>query len=254
MRTNCWNEIMELNIFDQILNNDFSRIYSPFQFAPLEDKIAQYYYTSLGIKFGNCLEKLVKEVIIENGGEYVERRIGDYDCDQLFIYDGTIYLIEQKVRDDHDSSKKRGQVDNYLNKIEVIKEKYPEYELKSCCWFIDPMFHKNKNYYLKELSEDEVLYGKDIDKFLPFEIYDEVQGEVVELRETITTASFLDNKVDYHDYTAAKILPLFRAGDTDKIVNMFFKDFSYKGLLEYCENSRKTVANKELIEVLKTLC
>ena len=116
------------------------------------------------------------------------------------------------------------------------------------------MFHKNKNYYLKELSEDEVLYGKDIDKFLPFEIYDEVQGEVVELRETITTASFLDNKVDYHDYTAAKILPLFRAGDTDKIVNMFFKDFSYKGLLEYCENSRKTVANKELIEVLKTLC
>ena len=40
------------------------------------------------------------------------------------ITNKNIFLIEQKVRDDHDSTKKRGQYNNFINKIRAIKNKY----------------------------------------------------------------------------------------------------------------------------------
>ena len=44
--------------------------------------------------------------------------------DQLFCDKNTIFLIEQKIRDDHDSTKKRGQYANFINKIRAIKNTY----------------------------------------------------------------------------------------------------------------------------------
>jgi len=44
--------------------------------------------------------------------------------DQFFTDGRTYYFIEQKIRDDHDSSKKRGQVANFKAKLEEIFRQY----------------------------------------------------------------------------------------------------------------------------------
>lgn len=39
------------------------------------------------------------------------------ELDQFAKKDNTYYFIEQKMRDDHDSAKKRGQIDNFEKKL-----------------------------------------------------------------------------------------------------------------------------------------
>lgn len=86
---------------------DLDRLITPFQIIPFEEKILQNYLTSINIRFGNALEAVVKQYLIERGAQYIDRHfISGKDCDQLFTYNGKTVLIEQKVRDDHDSTKK----------------------------------------------------------------------------------------------------------------------------------------------------
>lgn len=44
----------------------------------------------------------------------------------------TLYLIEQKIRDDHDSTKKRGQYANLIKKIKTLKQNFPSYNIIAC--------------------------------------------------------------------------------------------------------------------------
>ena len=58
-------------------------------------------------------------------------------------------MIEQKMRDDHDSTKKRGQFENFLKKVSYLKEKFPNKEIEAGMWFVDNSLVKNKKYYLE---------------------------------------------------------------------------------------------------------
>lgn len=248
----CFDNIKEIDILDQIVSNDFNRVTSTFSFVPLQEKIKQYYYTALPIQFGMSLEKVVRHMMEKRGASFLPKRIENLDFDQLFLKNNVLYLIEQKVKDDHDSSKKRGQVENYLRKKQKVAELYPEYPLKAGFWFLDDAFHKNRKYYKEQLGE-ELLYGAEINDFLGDDsFFDELKQVVQQFRkELILSVSY--KPIDFHNYSPAKLAPLFSNEDLqDEIIETFFgKDFNINDLLAYLKTKPKTAINKELIRKLE---
>jgi len=83
------------------------------------------------------------------------------DIDQYFTDGERYYFIEQKVRDDHDSTKKRGQISNFETKLEYLYRKHGQ-NLVGIMYFIDPDLVKNKNYYIEELDKMADTYGVDL--------------------------------------------------------------------------------------------
>jgi hypothetical protein len=114
-------------------------------------KIIQNMTQSHEIKFGDAFEVLIRRVFETYKYKSLERKIkidNSYlDLDQLFEFENRIIFIEQKVRDDHDSTKKRGQISNFENKIHSLLEKYDK-KLSCYFYFIDPDLNKNRNYYI----------------------------------------------------------------------------------------------------------
>ncbi len=62
------------------------------------------------------------------------------------------------MRDDHDSAKKRGQIDNFEKKLEALIRHYGE-NIQGYFYFIDESLNKNQNYYKEELQKLSVDYG-----------------------------------------------------------------------------------------------
>ena len=137
-------------------------------------KILQNLLQSNEIRFGDALEIVFEKYFEQLGYTNLPRKIileEEYlDLDQLFSDRKYIYFIEQKVRDDHDSTKKRGQFANFEKKITALIQKYEESELKCFTYFIDPSLIKNKKYYTTELSKIQsdynifakLCYGKEL--------------------------------------------------------------------------------------------
>ena len=124
----------------------------------------------------------------------------DYNIDQLFRKGNIIYLIEQKVRDDHDSTKKVGQFSNFEAKYFEVTEKYSGNEVIPIMWFIDDSLIKNKKYYLEQMKkmaefyecEPKLYYGAEmfskskngISDF-PYEMWDEIIKYLTTWKETL---------------------------------------------------------------------
>ena len=130
-------------------------------------KLIQNITQSHEIKFGDALENIFEDYFKALGFEMLPKRLSamdtkdnkDYDIDQLFRKGKIIYLIEQKVRDDHDSTKKIGQFSNFEAKYFEIANKYNENVVLPIMWFIDASLKKNKNYYLMQMREMAKFYG-----------------------------------------------------------------------------------------------
>lgn len=142
-------------------------------------KILQNLLQSHEIRFGDAFETIVEEYLREFGYEILEKKLvnsnGDeLNLDQCFKVNEKVYFIEQKVRDDHDSTKKRGQSDNFEKKLGEMVGKNEESNLVGIFYFIDPDLQKNKNYYqckLEEMTRDygvelHLFYGKELFEFL----------------------------------------------------------------------------------------
>lgn len=130
-------------------------------------KIIQNITQSQEIKFGDAFELLIRKCFIENNYNELNRNIkitdNEYlDFDQLFQKNDKIIFIEQKIRDDHDSTKKRGQILNFEKKINILIDKYQDKEIISYFYFIDPDLMKNKNFYLQEISKMKTSYNLEI--------------------------------------------------------------------------------------------
>jgi Holliday junction resolvase-like predicted endonuclease len=168
-------------------------------------KILQNLLQSHEIRFGDAFEILIEEYLKKFGYEILEKKIlmdnGDkLNVDQCFKKSGKIYFVEQKVRDDHDSTKKRGQIQNFEKKLNEMINKYGEKNLVGVFYFIDPELKKNKNYYdaeLKRMAKDygvtlNLDYGEELFEFLGHsEIWKEIlkyleewKKEIPELPET----------------------------------------------------------------------
>jgi Holliday junction resolvase-like predicted endonuclease len=126
-------------------------------------KILQNLLQSNEIRFGDALEILFETYFEQLGFTVLEKRIGggrEYlDLDQIFRNEKFVYFIEQKIRDDHDSTKKCGQINNFEKKITALLKTYKETELKCYTYFIDPSLTKNKRFYTQELEKIHLDYN-----------------------------------------------------------------------------------------------
>ena len=139
-------------------------------------KILQHLLQSHEIRFGDAFEELIEEILRECGFEILNKSIvggnGDsLSLDQYFEGKGIYYFIEQKVRDDHDSTKKRGQISNFETKLETLYKKHKN-KLIGIMYFIDPDLSKNKNYYLAELERLSKFYGTELHLLYGKELFD----------------------------------------------------------------------------------
>ena len=234
-------------------NKDIMRLASPFQALPLKEKIIQYAYTSINIKFGNLAEKVVKDILVSYGAIYYNRRLKDKDIDQFFSYQNKTYFIEQKIRDDHDSSKKVGQVENYNEKKQMIKDL-----TNSACWFIDPSFKKNNNYYHKALGK-ELYYGKEINNFLitifgkqAENFFQTFYNSLNEEKEKISKINFtFSSCIELQNISLSKLYELFLYGNKKEIIECFFAGKNPKEyILSYCLKQRKSPKVKLLMEMI----
>ncbi len=118
-------------------------------------KLIQNITQSHEIRFGDALESIFERYFEAIGFNLHTKRIflqdKELNIDQLFSKNHTLYMIEQKVRDDHDSTKKVGQFNNFENKYYALTLKYKEFEIIPIMWFIDDSLTKNRNYYLQEM-------------------------------------------------------------------------------------------------------
>jgi len=162
-----------------------------FRLSNAKTKLIQNVTQSREIKFGDFMEEIITEYISLMGYENMDKSIGNdpqgnaLSADQVFKKDNCIYLIEQKIRDDHDSTKKRGQYDNFRKKYTLLKQKYPNYKINASMWFIDDSLVKNKKYYFSEaisektVNEDikiNIFYGGDMfsQLFNRYDVWNEI--------------------------------------------------------------------------------
>jgi hypothetical protein len=137
-------------------------------------KILQFLLQSHEIKFGNALEKIIGYIFESQGFEVSLGTVYEDEglsIDLLISNKTNKYLIEIKVRDDHDSAKKRGQITNFERKIEAF---ISEENCEHICimYFIDPTLKKNKNYYKQELSNLKEKYNIEINLFYGDELFE----------------------------------------------------------------------------------
>lgn len=129
-------------------------------------KVLQYLLQSHEIRFGDAVEELTDEILKDIGYKTLPKSIVNEKGETLsldqYLTDGKEYhFVEQKIRDDHDSTKKRGQISNFETKLEILYKKHGSH-LTGIMYFIDPNLSKNKNYYLQELNRLRGFYGLNI--------------------------------------------------------------------------------------------
>lgn len=130
-------------------------------------KLIQNITQSHEIRFGDALENIVEDYFRTLGFEMLDKHLfstetknnKEYDIDQLIRKGDIIYLIEQKVRDDHDSTKKVGQFSNFEAKYFEVSRKYNGNKVIPIMWFIDNSLRKNKKYYSEQMEEMSTFYG-----------------------------------------------------------------------------------------------
>lgn len=150
-----------------------------FRLSNAKTKLIQNVTQSREIKFGDFMEEIITEYISELGYQNLSKNIGNDEdgnalsADQVFKRGNTVYLIEQKIRDDHDSTKKRGQYQNFKKKYSLLKSRYPGYRINATMWFIDDGFIKNRNYYIGE-ADAETLPGVDINIYYGGTLFSEL--------------------------------------------------------------------------------
>ena len=129
-------------------------------------KIIQNLLQSHEIRFGDAFEILIRNYLSEWGCQHLESRIDYetdiYDIDQIFTHNNAIYFVEQKIRDDHDSTKKKGQIKNFEAKLCALIEKYKSKDIVGIFYFIDEAFHKNHKFYSESILSLANDYGVDI--------------------------------------------------------------------------------------------
>ena len=185
-----------------------------FRITNAKTKLIQNLTQSCEIKFGDFLEEILTSYINEMGYENLDKNIGTdeennpLNADQIFKKDKQIYLIEQKVRDNHDSTKKRGQYANLIKKIRCLKQKFPQQKIKAVMWFSDDSLNKNRKFYKEQISnntddlvEISLFYGKEIfeNLFNRIDIWDELishlkQNKVERSNEILSVPDFDTSK------------------------------------------------------------
>jgi hypothetical protein len=229
-------------------------------------KILQNLLQSHEIRFGDAFEKVLERYALEFGFELLPKRFRNKDgeelnLDQCFRTSKRVYFIEQKVRDDHDSTKKRGQIQNFEKKLNEMIPRYGEKNLVGVFYFIDPDLKKNKNYYRSEIEKMSRDYGVELYLFYGDELFThlekvgvwgEILGYLTRWKQEIPDfpETNLDTNADISfeeikDLSPALYRSLFRNDEifTEIMLTLFPERTTLKLLLKYFQKmeSEKTV-------------
>lgn len=157
----------------KLLENKKKNVNNDASFAPLPDwmRVIGTFVTTLNIRYGDYIEEIINLFLEENGAillknkeiiNITSKELKKYDL--FFELNGTIYIGEIKIRDNHDSTKKVGQINNLIAKVEKIKNNTNK-KISAILFFLDSSIKKNKSFYEKELLKNiniekfSVLYG-----------------------------------------------------------------------------------------------
>lgn len=187
---------MEFSVFKQIFESKIyedtrsgliesiakrpERFVGVFRSTPVREKIAQFVSQSREIKFGDAFEELIGKLLEERDYVSLPKILVStsgqtFNADQLVRdQNGNVYLIEQKIRDDHDTTKRIGQIDNFRDKVLALQSANGTQFKKGFFYFIDPEFKKNKAYYQRRLSELELELGVQLPLVYGSELFDEL--------------------------------------------------------------------------------
>ena len=215
-----------------------------FRLTNPQTKLLQNLSQSREIKLGYAIEELFTYYIEKLNFKNLNKNIGLAEdgntlmADQIFemTETNTIYLIEQKMRDDHDSTKKRGQIQNFEKKINLLSELYPDKNIKAFMWFIDPTAkRKNQKYYQTEIEkftneriETNLYYGKEL--FLSIFENDLIWNEIITYIEKYKEENqYRFNIINFdEDILGFKILKKFKLEEPN-----LFKKLLYSKKEEY---------------------
>jgi len=251
------------DLLEKIANNP-SRYVGLFRPTKPKAKILQNLLQSHEIRFGDAFEHLIEKYLELKGCGILQKKYtidnGDVlNIDQCFKKENKIYFIEQKVRDDHDSTKKRGQIENFEKKLDLMLSKYQENELVGIFYFIDPDLVKNRNFYTSELAkmtidygvETHIFYGKPLFDYLDFsDIWAEILDYLKKWREEIPDLPEINFDIDaQHTFEEIKdIKPLYfrKLLENEEIFNdivltLFPQKTTLKLLLKYFETKTETI-------------
>ncbi len=238
-------------------------------------KILQNLLQSHEIKFGDAIEEVIQEFLREFGFKILDKHIRNANnealsLDQYFTDGKVIFFIEQKVRDDHDSSKKRGQISNFEAKLELLYKKDGK-KLLAIMYFVDPDLEKNKNYYIQELQrlssfygiEIKLFYGRELFEFFNHkETWDQILEYLKKWKESLPEVPEIDfdnkPKESFNEIKGLEIRFWRKLLENEKlweegiIKAIFRKGSTLKLLLDFFE-SKKDVPYRALSTSLKTL-
>ncbi len=145
-------------------------------------KLIQNLLQSREIRFGDALEVVIRDIIEGLGYVNLPRKVqlseNEFlNMDQYFTVpdESRFYLVEQKVRDDHDSSKKKGQIGNFESKLNYLHTLHGS-SLVGIMYFIDPALTKNANYYSKKLKELSDRVGVPVQLFYNGDFFEYLSG------------------------------------------------------------------------------
>lgn len=236
-------------------------------------KILQNLLQSHEIRFGDAFEKLIEEYLKIKGCEILPKKFVTSDADilnidQCFRHKDKVYFIEQKVRDDHDSTKKRGQIQNFEKKLNIMLNKFYEDKLVGIFYFIDPDLVKNQNFYVSELQkmsqdydvETQIFYGASLFDYLGMEeIWQEILNYLEMWKKEIPDLPEINFDLDpEHTFKEIKDLkPLtFRKLLSNEqifeqiVLTLFPEKKTLKLLLNYFENKKMEIY-KNLARMLR---
>ena len=240
-------------------------------------KVLQHLLTSQEIKFGNAMEHIITEYLRIKGVEILPNKYQSttgkkLDVDICFKFNNEIFVVELKIRDDHDTSKKVGQAQNFEQKIDTVLSKYnDENSLIGVFYFVDPSLTKNAKYYREYFNKTteqlgvkiEICYGKEFFTLLIMEeVWDEICEYLIKWKEGIpelpevnfdldAEQSFNDikdfspmmflNLFENEEIFNEIILTIFPQKKTLFLLNDYFKELSeehtrYKNLYQILNN------------------
>ena len=154
-----------------------SRYIGIFRSSTPRTKLIQNITQSHEIKFGDGFEILIRKLFEKFGFKSLKlnRKLNNGDTisfDQLMKKENDLLFIEQKVRDDHDSTKKRGQFKNFKVKLDYLVANESFDTLRSYIYFIDSSLTKNKNYYTSEIEKLRTKYVSSINLVYGGELFE----------------------------------------------------------------------------------
>ncbi len=279
--------IMDYNLFKQIFNETIfekskadllekissspTRYIGLFRPTKPKAKILQNLLQSHEIRFGDAFEHVIEKYLQIKGCKILQKRFTNSDgdvlnIDQCFKKGNKVYFIEQKVRDDHDSTKKRGQIQNFEKKLNAVLKEYGEKNLIGIFYFVDPDLIKNKNFYSDELEKmtndynvkTHIFYGKELFNYLDYSgIWNEILEYLAIWKKEIPELPEINFDLDaYHTFEEIKDLkPLVfrKLLENEEIFNeivltLFPEKKTLKLLYEYYSSKQetiyRTIANK----------